>query len=67
MVMKQILIALCLSLFGFAVTSIIFHNELIAGLVAVVVLFLTFFWLCLLAIAQYSEELSYSDKLTLDR
>ncbi len=62
--MKQILIAVCLSLVGFAVTSAIFRNELVAGLVAVIVLFLTFFWLCLLAIAQYSEELSYTDELT---
>ena len=61
--MKQILVALCLSLVGFAVTSVTFHNELLAGLVALVVLFLAFFWLCLLAIAQYSEELSYSDKV----
>jgi len=65
--MKQILIALCLSLIGFGVTSITFHNELVAGLVAVVVLFLAFFWLCILTIAQYSEELSYSDKLTSGR
>ena len=65
--MKQILIALCLSLVGFAVTSAIFHNELVAGLVAVVILFLAFFWLCLLTIAHYSEELSYSDELTSGR
>jgi hypothetical protein len=56
------LIALLLSVGGFALTTTIFHNELVAALVAVVVLFLTFFWLCLLAIAQSSEELSYSDK-----
>ncbi len=62
--MKQILIAVCLSLVGFALTSVIFRNELLAGLVAVVVLFLAFFWLCLLAIAKYSEELSYTDELT---
>ena len=65
--MKQILIALCLSLVGFGLSFAILHNELVAGLVAVVVLFLAFFWLCLLAIAKYSEELSYSDKLSSGR
>ncbi len=65
--MKQILIALCLSLVSFALTSVIFRNELLAGLVAVVILFLAFFWLCLLTIAHYSEELRYSDELTAGR
>lgn len=65
--MKQILVALCMSLVGFTVTSLTFHNELLAGLVAVVVLFLAFFWLCILTIAHYSEELTYSDKLTSGR
>ena len=65
--MKQILVALCMSLVGFAVTSVTFDNELVAGLVAVVVFFLVFFWLCLLAMAHYSDELSYSDKLTSGR
>jgi di/tricarboxylate transporter len=61
--MKQLLVALCLSLVSFAVTSVIFHNELVAGLVAVVILFLVFFGLCLLAMARYNEERDYQDKL----
>jgi hypothetical protein len=60
--MKQLLVSLCLSLVVFGVTQILLHNELVAGLVAGVVLFLMFFWLCLLAVAHNSDELSYSDR-----
>jgi hypothetical protein len=60
--MKQFLIALFPSLVSFAVVSVIFHNELAAGLVAVVVLFYAFFGLCIVAKAHDGEEESYTDK-----
>ena len=60
--MKQLLVAFCLSLVVFAITQGILQNELVAALVAGVFLFLTFFWLCLLAVAHNSDELSYTDK-----
>ena len=60
--MKQLLVALCSSLVVFGIIQVIFHNELVAALVAGVVLFILFFWLCLLAVAHYSDELSYSDR-----
>lgn len=60
--MKQLLVALCLSLISFAFISLILQNELVAGLVAIVVLFFVFFCLCLLAAAHFNEDQDYSDK-----
>ncbi len=65
--MKQFLFAFILSLLSFGIISAAFRNELLASLVALVVLFITFFLLCLLAAAQMSEELTYTDKLTTGR
>ena len=60
--MKQILVALCLALISFAATLAIMHNDIVAALVGLVVLFLSFFWLCILTMAHYNDDQNYSGK-----
>jgi hypothetical protein len=60
--MRQIFFAFFIALAIFALALAVLHNELVAFLLAFIALFLSFFWLCLLAMAHYSEDMSYSDK-----
>ncbi len=60
--MKQIVVALFLSVIGFGVTFAILHNDVVAGLVALVVLFLSFFWLCILTMARLNDDQYYRGK-----